>query len=526
MTRFAVGRFLRDIPLGVQILLVVGTVLLAFALIQFGLPTLNMAGPDESTTMPVEAGSSLATPATSTVLPTTTQPPTAAATPLATRIVPTSTLLPPQGGIIYALKPYADRVGWVASGSNENYFGESFLYTGISKGRLYHGAFQFDLSFLPPGSSIHYAAIELTGLDEQRLGQEGTWSLQMLGIEIDPDWSEHGFKQIHESPVVATLAPILNVSDLGENKTNVFVLNAQQRAELERRIFRGVVSFRLDGPTLGEENLFSWDTGYGPDSKGKGPILRVAIAPPIITVTPEEQRISGLGTPTPTYVVVTSEPTPQNMLTVAAQALTATAFATMVGTPTPLPPNWVTPVVVTLTPTPQNEATALARSALATAVAVLTGTPTPTPGNVWTATPTPTFIIITSMPTPKNTLTAVAVALTATAQATTVGTPTPLPPNWVTPIIITPTPLPGNRTTATAQALEATVVAVFTGTPTPTPPNVWTATPTSTLIPTATPTSTWTPTPLPETPTPTSPPPSGPSRPKPTPKPKPPPPPG
>ena len=399
---------------------------------------------------------------------------------------PTPTLLPPESGIIYALKSHVNRVGWVVSGEEGNHFGEAHLYTGVLEGNVYHGAFQFDISFIAPGSSIHYAAVELTGLDGQRLEDGGSWSLQMLGTDVDPEWPLHDFDRIHQASVAHTLSLILSSVELSREETHVFVLNVDQRTELEKRIARGVVSFRLDGPASGADNLFSWDTGYGTESLGKGPILRLAVAPPPVPVTPEGQRIAGLGTPTPTYVILTPVPTPENILTVAADALTATAWATMVGTPTPLPLNWVTPIIVTATPTHENEATATTWAMVAAAEAILTGTPMPTPGNVWTATPTPThtptstYVVLTPAPTPENVLTAAADALTATAWATTTGTPTPLPPNWVTPIIMTATPTPANRATTTAHAMIATAEAILTGTPAPTPENIWIVTPTPT----------------------------------------------
>jgi len=467
MDHFSWSRFLRSIPLQVQVLIVVATAVVAFALLQFGLPAL--AKPSQATvTLPTM------TQATRPPTPTEARMPTATATPFSTPTPrPTPTLLPPEGGIIYVLKPYVNRVGWVAEGEAGNHFGESHLWTGTSEGKVYHGAFQFDLSFLAPGYFIHYAAIELTGLDDQMLDEQGTWSVQMLGPEIDPEWPLHGYEEIHGAPVAHTLSPSLNGADLAKGKSSVFVLNAGQRTELEHRISRGVVSFRLDGPSSGTGNRFSWDSGYGSQSSGKGPVLRLAVAPPTVPVTPTEQRLPGLGTPTPTYIVITSQPTPADMLTAAARGLTATAWATIVGTPTPLPPNWVTPIVVTATPTPENQATATAQSLVATAMAILTGTPTPTPGNVWTATPTLTYVVITSVPTPANILTAAADALTATAWATITGTPTSLPPNWVTPIIVTATPVPRYGTTATAQAMDATAQALVVGTATPTPPNLW-----------------------------------------------------
>jgi hypothetical protein len=467
------GHFIRQMPFGLQLLLVIGTALIAFVVLQFGLP--GMTGSQTAVTPPMPPR------ATATMTETATARATATATSTPTSIPsPTSTLLPPKGGIIYAIQPQVNRVGWVISGSDQNFFGESYLYTGFLKGHTYHGAFQFDLSFLTPGSAIHYAAVELTGLDDEDLQKGGTWSLQLLDTQIDPEWPLHAFAQIHEAGIAYTLSPTWSSDDLAKGKTNTVVLNAGERAELERRISRGVVSFRLDGPMSGPDNLFTWDSGYGSHSTGKGPVLRLAVAPPTVAAIPTEQRIAGLGTPTPTYVIVTSEPTPQNMLTAAARSMTATAWATIVGTPTPEPANWVTPIVVTETPTPLNEATASARAMLATAETMLTGTPTATPGNVWTATPTPTFFVITPAPTPENLLTAAIEAVTATAWAAINGTATPLPPNWITPIIVTATPTPYNQATATAQALQAVAVEMLTGTPTPTPVNLWVVTSTPT----------------------------------------------
>ncbi|MFZ5917185.1 MAG: TolB family protein [Chloroflexota bacterium] len=399
MRRSSLIGFFQDMPFWAKALIVLGATLLTLAALQFGLPLLDRAGQPPQTPAPTPTAVRTAT-ATPTPSPTASRTPTPTPTSR-----PTPTLLPPQGGIIYALTPNVNRVGWVVSDEQGNHFGESFLYTGVLAGQVYHGSFQFDVSFIAPGSSVHYAAVELTGLDDSRLAREGNWAVQLLSPEIDPEWPLHSYAQIHEAAVDFTLSPVLSGSDLGRGVEQVFVLDAGQRAELEKRIARGVLSFRIDGPVSGADNLFGWDSGYGAESAGRGPILRLAVSPPAVAVTATAERISGLGTPTPTYVIITPAPTPGNIATAAANALTATAWATTVGTPTPLPANWVTPVIVTPTPTPANEATAEAWDMIATAQAVLTGTPTPTAGNVWTATPTftptptPYFIYLADLPT-------------------------------------------------------------------------------------------------------------------------------
>jgi hypothetical protein len=468
MRNLALGRVLRDLPLGIQMLLAGGTVFLALAFIKYGMPFLNDPVATPTVLLPQPQGTVAAT-----LSVVSNQTPISTISPLST---PTPTtmpaLLPPEGGNIYVLYPYADRAGWVVSDEERNHFGDSHLYAGIAADKVYHGAFQFDLSFLPPGSLIHYAVLELTGLDSEGLLRQGTWSVQILDMGVDVNWSAHGFEDIHQAGVIYTLSPVLDSVDLVEGETNRFVFDTGQRVELEKRISRGVISFRIDGSSTDIVSLFSWDSGYGDASLGLGPKLLLAIELPATTVTPDVERVTRLGTPTPTYVVITSVPTPKDRLTVAVQALTATAVATVEGTPTPLPPNWVTPMIVTNTPRPENEATATARVEDATVQAALTGTATPTPGNVWTATPTPTYVVVTIMPVPANTMTAVADALTATAVATVEGTPTLLPSSWVTPIVITATPTPKNYLTATAYSVDATVEILFTGTPTPTPVNL------------------------------------------------------
>jgi hypothetical protein len=253
---------------------------------------------------------------------------------------------------------------------------------------------------------------------------------------------------------------------LGDGRINQIEFTPEQLALLERRLLEGsdetgkYVSFRLDGPGEGDDNLFVWDSGQGGFSQGDGPELFLSLGP-----APE-------ATPPLYSVLVTSTPTPRNVLTAQAVSLRVTAQATRLGTATPLPPNWVTPVVVTATPTAENEATAQVMQRQATAVAVTTGEPVNM--SVVVATATPTFIVITSTPTPETVETAQAISWWLTAQATRIGPATPLPSNWVTPVVVTSTPTPENAATAAYWS----AVAQTTGTPTPLPGNAVTATPT------------------------------------------------
>jgi hypothetical protein len=387
---------------------------------------------------------------------------------------------------LYTLVPEAGDVGWVTSGDEGgNHFGDSFLYAGVFEGQVYQAAFQFKLDPIVRGAPIHSASIELTGLRDDRLREGGAWTLRLLAPEMDTDWRQRTYQEFFNAQALEVLSPILGNQDLGEGRANVFELSPAQIAILENRIVQDknpVVSFRIDGPLVGPDNLFGWDTGYGPQSQGNGVRLVLNVGPPPLTPPPYG------------YVVVTSTPTPENAITAAAIVKQITADATRIGTATPLPPNMATAtpipsyLIILPTETPGNAATAQARAALATAEAVTTGTPTPLPTDAVTATPVPSptaiphLVVITSTPTPGSIFAAATLSAAGTAQARSLGIPTPLPPNWVTPIVVTSTPTPANQATAQYQADLATAEAFTTGTPTPTPINVATATSTPVFV--------------------------------------------
>jgi hypothetical protein len=420
-------------------------------------------------------------------------------------------LTPPPDGQVYNLIPAKDAVGWVSEGDERpNHFGDYNIYSGIFDGQRHLGAIQFDLSPIPPGAPVEYADLTLVGLSSKWLGSEGLWAVQFLESWLDEKWSERSFADLVLAEGISTeLEPALTVGDLDAGRANVFVLGPQALQALEERILSGKVSFRIDGPASGADSLFSWDSGYGAGSLGWAPVLRVVAGP-----APDRPP----ATPTLQYVIVTSTPTPANIVTVAAMAATATIQATTIGTPTPLPPNWVTPAIVVPTHTPANAATAEWHAAESTAQVSLYGTATPWPPNAWTATPPAVieasaagFVVVTSTPVPENILTAAVIAVQQTVWATTTGTATPLPGPAVTAtpryIVVTNTPTPANRATAVYLRALATAQAILTGTPTPTPPNLATAT--RTPRPTQTPVVLWldqvTTTPTPRlTPTPTA----------------------
>ncbi len=184
-------------------------------------------------------------------------------------------------------------------------------------------------------------------------------------------------------------------------------------------------------------------------------------------------------TPTRTPIVVTATTTPGDIFAAATQAAQVTLAATVNGTATPVPDNWlvVTPVLVYNTPTPANVATAQVMAALATAQAATTGTPDPYRVTL-------VMTVVTATSTPTSIVAAAQAMVAATQQALVNGTATPLPRNWliVTPIVVTNTPTPANAATAAMQFNVGQAIARLTGTP---PPYavIAVATPTPVLIP-------------------------------------------
>ena len=135
-------------------------------------------------------------------------------------------------------------------------------------------------------------------------------------------------------------------------------------------------------------------------------------------------------TPTPTFAVVTSTPTPVDVLQEATRVAQATEWARVLGPATPTPPNMatatptLTPIVVTNTPVPANEATAVQIAVHATAIAFTTGTPTPLPPNATVLVATATSIPPTATPRATNTPTPIFVLL----DDIPVAQPTNVPP--------------------------------------------------------------------------------------------------
>lgn len=400
------------------------------------------------------------------------------------------------GDLFFNLAPDASAVGWVVSSeARGNHLGDSFLHAGTVQGDIFHGVLQFDLARVPRGATIRYAALTLTGLDDVRLDRESgdSWQLRWLEPAINEDWSRQSFQSVHNAPVQQTILPALRQDQLAPFVVNQFVFDQAQLGLLQQALLDGdsLLALRLDGPEGGADNMFTWDSGYGPATRSNAPGLWIVTGPAPATPPP---------VPTQEIAIVTSTPTPANVLTAAALRRTAVAIELRIGTPTPTPRTFVTPTptplnestaeaerlalglpfVVTPTPRPLNAATATANSVYATAVAITTGTWTPLPSDYVTATPTPTFVVVTNTPTANSIFELLDRVINEATRTATAGPPTAFPPGVVTATPTwTSTPIPLNAETAQAQVVLVTIQAITTGTWTPAP----TATPAGTPIP-------------------------------------------
>ncbi len=217
-------------------------------------------------------------------------------TPISTSTpTPTPTETPVAGGVTVQLTPAPDSVGWVASTEPDtNHFGDDDIYSGVHGGRIYIGAFQFDLSQIPENASIRWARLTLTGQTRNYLGSGGSWAVWLLQPDIDTDWPNLGYTAISSARTAELLLPILANKDLNRDKANEFNFTPNQISLLETRLRSTQrISFRIDGPTAGDNNLFSWDSGYGTGGLGKPPVLTINYE---IADTPPEPSPA---TPTP-----------------------------------------------------------------------------------------------------------------------------------------------------------------------------------------------------------------------------------
>ncbi len=285
--------------------------------------------------------------------------PTAIRTRASTQVLsPINLPTPPTGGTILTLVADPKQTGWVASQDPNAHWGEPDLYAGFFQNQIYVTLVQFDLADLPPGSKILFATLELVGRDTSKLGTSGKWQVDLIDWHSKPDGSAPPTpNDILNAPSLSAIGSAA-LTNLGIGAPNRFEFDSAKLGLFEKQLNNGVLTFRVEGPVAGADSLFTWEGSANTSN-----------TPPTLYVV----AIPGA------FVVVTSTPTPANVLTAAADAARATTFARQYGTPTRMR-GIVTPTAdlgfidVTPVPTPANAATAQFLSGYATAVALTTGT--------------------------------------------------------------------------------------------------------------------------------------------------------
>ncbi|UCF07902.1 MAG: M20/M25/M40 family metallo-hydrolase [Thermoplasmata archaeon] len=169
-------------------------------------------------------------------------------------------------------------VGWVReSEPSENYFDGPDILVGHGAQGIYHGAAQFNFSWFPKGAQITNATVEFYGSRWHYTGSGGNWVLWMLKNDVDANWSQHGYTEIHNATGEAAIPPNMSDSDLQGRQWNTFVYDPSQFAFLQDHLANNTISFRLDGPQSGTY-LFIWDTGNGDESWGPEYAPRITVA--------------------------------------------------------------------------------------------------------------------------------------------------------------------------------------------------------------------------------------------------------
>lgn len=346
--------------------------LVAFGAFLFIAP--NLLNPPQPTATPTGISLLIPSPqATSTVPPTDT--PIAIAPPAQDKtVVPLPTA--EAGAQVFSFVADPTRSGYLKAGDEKPHWGDRNLHAGIFGGDAYSSVLFFDIAALAPNSEILDAELTVTGLSRDNLGPQGAWRASVLRVKPFQDWEDLTPADLRSATTTSTIGTELTPTDLDLGETNQFRFTADQLPALMTEVGEhAYIVLKLEGPTTGDNSLFTWDGG-GLDLKtGAHPTLQIVARPG-------------------QFVIVTNTPTAESVVTAAALALKETDFAKRVGTPTPFPRTHATAtpiILVTRIPTAENVETRVAVAQVATAVAVTTGTYTPTPLN-WvevTATFTP-----------------------------------------------------------------------------------------------------------------------------------------
>lgn len=242
------------------------------------------------TPTPTSAATEPPTPSATPLKPDTPPPPTPTATftapPPPPSATPTATIPAPIPGDL-ELVPACEDVGYVRQFEAGNRFctdnnPTGSIVAGYYQLRRYNGGVQFDLSAIPPGSTIQAAQLVLSGNDLRYLSESGNgiWDVKLLSAGIDNGWRAVNYDSLRAAPISSALEPDLRQYDFGVGVDNVFSFAPIQLAELQFRLETTKrISFRIDGPTGGLSNVMSWDSGYGPGTR-VAPRLVIRYGPP------------------------------------------------------------------------------------------------------------------------------------------------------------------------------------------------------------------------------------------------------
>ncbi len=354
---------------------------------------------------------------TPTALPTYSgPPPTPTATP------------PPELRVEYVtLRPAPADVGYVpeksANKSRVNHLGYPSMYVGMwTRGDNQHfGMVQFDLETIPGDANIIDARLELDGQSSD-FTDAGRWRVQLLDASMDVGWREATFEDVRGAPVLGRIGAELTEAALVAGRTNSFGFDLGQLPWLDARL-RGTrrASFRVDGPSGEDNNLFAWHTGvdvYGRESEppdpARGPRLVLGYTRALPTPTPG-------GPPSPTLpppASATPRPTLAPSATLPASGATPTGG---VATATVRPSATSGPGTPSSTPDRPLTATSTSiATAAATATALGGGSGSPTAG---AGTPSATAPSGTASQTPVSTSVPVGTATDASPITATPDTP-------------------------------------------------------------------------------------------------------
>ncbi len=260
---------------------------------------------------------------------------------------PTATNTPPPGVPIehITLRPAPEDVGYVpqisANQSRVNHLGYPTIYSGMwTSGRNRHfGMVQFRLDSLPAGARILDARLEMIGQDRAFI-DSGEWTVQLLEPSIDAGWRSASFDQVRTAVSLARIGPVLGEFELAEGRTNAFGFSPDQLGLIEARLGSSRrISFRADGPSGEDNNLFAWHSGVdvyerapAPPDPALGPSLTLGYVPAGTgpTQTPPPSQTPSATTPTP-RTSPTSPPT-------SGPTATSTPGGSETSVPTPTPP--------------------------------------------------------------------------------------------------------------------------------------------------------------------------------------------